>query len=584
MNMATNLPTKKGSALPLGTIADQFFGLEGGVTKRFPGTAGALSYDGGTVQDVLDYAKPLSGYTALRAYTGRAKSIRLTNVGTDGWFLPSANQSDPDDGIVTIADATGQKWRRVFSGRVNVKWAGAKGDASTDDSVSVQIALTYVALNKNTLYWPAGRYVILSTQTATAANDGNFNFEGDGVGTTVIELNTGGNGFELTLPGNYWLFGAGGSNGFRSANITYSTTNLNVGIGFLLTGNSVEGRPGPMTQFENCEWRGKNGFSQFWATGVKTIDLGDMWFSSVRCMIGGPTNTVSTFLEVTGTAQANSPVCIHITDPQIYFGGTQIKIGDYVEGVYITQPHMVAGQIGLKWNPVGAESGLHLFGGHISAYQYNLELDKVFDVNWSGTLIYRAGSLPNWRGAYLKNVSRINTGHGMVFKGNFVNDEETGIYIESSTNDEKYGTMLAGITFHQMGSRAIWLGANANYVQVGRNMYRQCALRVLNQSVNNNIEFVPATFSRTVNVTLVGGAATETYDLTLPTGLYRAKPIGYGIGSGANDLLVFPDFDSASTTATNMRFVIRKRDGTNLSAGTFRVNLFTEENYASGSF
>lgn len=280
--------------------------------------AAKVGYDGGNAQDILDYAKPLAGYTALRAYTGRAKSIRLANTGTDGWFLPSSNQADPDDNIVTIMDGLGRKWRRLFSGRVNVKWAGAKGDGSTDDSAAAQIALTYVALNKCTLYWPAGRYVILNTQAATAANDGNFNFEGDGVGTTIIELNTSGNGFELTLPGNYWLFGAGGSNGFRSSNITYSTTNANVGKGFLITGSFFEGRPGPMVLFENYEFRGKNSFSQFWDTAIKTVDVGDSWFTSGRAVIGGPTNTTGTFLEVDGTAQANSPVSVHITDPQIY--------------------------------------------------------------------------------------------------------------------------------------------------------------------------------------------------------------------------------------------------------------------------
>jgi hypothetical protein len=277
-------------------------------------------------------------------------------------------------------------------------------------------------------------------------------------------------------------------------------------------------------------------------------------------------------------------VCIHITDPQIYYGGTQLKIGDYVEGVYLTQPHMVAGQVGLKWNPIGSESGLHLLGGHISAYQYCLDLDKLFDVNWSGTLVYRAGSNANWYGAYLKNIARVNTGPGMVFKGNNVADGETGIYVESSVNDEKYGVMLSGIAFHQMGSRAIWLGANANYVQVGRNMYRQCALRVLNQSVNNSIEFTPASFTRTQNVTLAGGATTETFDLALPVGVFRAKPIGFGSGSGTNGLLATYDFDSASSTATNARFVISKRDGTALTAGTFRFNFNCVENCIGGSF
>lgn len=91
-------------------------------------------------------------------------------------------------------------------------------------------------------------------------------------------------------------------------------------------------------------------------------------------------------------------------------------------------------------------------------------------------------------------------------------------------------------------------------------------------------------YTTTRSVVLTGGATTENYDLVLPAGIFRSKPIALGSGSGTNGLVVTYDYDSASSTATNARFVISKRDGSVLNAGTFRVNLHCVENCIGGSF
>lgn len=88
-----------------------------------------VGYDGGSLQDIADNAKTLQNYTALRAYTGRAKNVRITSVGVAGIFeLDAGDTSSPDNGGTVIVDASARRWKRNYSGSVLVKWFGAMCD------------------------------------------------------------------------------------------------------------------------------------------------------------------------------------------------------------------------------------------------------------------------------------------------------------------------------------------------------------------------------------------------------------------------------------------------------------------------
>ena len=58
-----------------------------------PSGAALIGYDSGTAQTVLDNAKALSNYTALRAYTGRATGVRITQAGLAGFFQRDASDT-----------------------------------------------------------------------------------------------------------------------------------------------------------------------------------------------------------------------------------------------------------------------------------------------------------------------------------------------------------------------------------------------------------------------------------------------------------------------------------------------------------
>jgi hypothetical protein len=90
-----------------------------------------------------------------------ASGFWAANDGGGGIFYWDATSTASDDGGLTIQKtglATG-RWRRLFEGRVNVKWFGAKGDGSADAASSINAALAAA----RDVYLPEGIYRVDST-------------------------------------------------------------------------------------------------------------------------------------------------------------------------------------------------------------------------------------------------------------------------------------------------------------------------------------------------------------------------------------------------------------------------------------
>lgn len=118
------------------------FGLDGLEVdgKLLSGTSGSslVGYDGGTVQDVMDSAKPMADYTALRAYTGRATQVHITSNGIAGFFYrDDADTSSTDNGGTIIVSSNGKRWKRLLLDYIKPEWFGAKGNGSVDDSAAL---------------------------------------------------------------------------------------------------------------------------------------------------------------------------------------------------------------------------------------------------------------------------------------------------------------------------------------------------------------------------------------------------------------------------------------------------------------
>ena len=102
-----------------------------------------VTYDGGTVQDVLDYAKAMANYTALRAYTGRAKVVRITDSRFAGLFiLDAVDTTTADNGGTVIVDGSGRLWKRQVQSVILASWFNVVPE-SPDVSDALAAALAY---------------------------------------------------------------------------------------------------------------------------------------------------------------------------------------------------------------------------------------------------------------------------------------------------------------------------------------------------------------------------------------------------------------------------------------------------------
>ena len=128
-----------------------------------------ITYDTGSnkqdLNNILDTVVPITDYTVLRAYTGRATQVRITAEGIAGFFkYDSADTTSTDNGGTIIVSGT-KRWKRIFDGSVNVLWFGAVGNGTNNDKPAFDAAASYCVSSGRGLYCPPGYAILLSSST-----------------------------------------------------------------------------------------------------------------------------------------------------------------------------------------------------------------------------------------------------------------------------------------------------------------------------------------------------------------------------------------------------------------------------------
>jgi len=102
------------------------------------------------------------------------------------FYWDSSSVATPDIGTIVQPTATvgAGRWIRMFSGPVNIKWFGAKGDGATDDFTALDGGVQYAVTNDVTLYLPEGTYYIPNTDSIRFS--GNLSMTGDGPDLSII--------------------------------------------------------------------------------------------------------------------------------------------------------------------------------------------------------------------------------------------------------------------------------------------------------------------------------------------------------------------------------------------------------------
>ncbi len=126
----------------------------------------------------------VSNYAALRAYTGSANIVDVTDDGIFGRFTVITTP-DVDNGGTVIVGTDGRKWKRNYDGRVNIKWFGVRAsNSATVNNLFFASAIAHVGSTKETLYIPAGVYAI--SQGVSVTTD--LHIEGDG-DSSILNFN-----------------------------------------------------------------------------------------------------------------------------------------------------------------------------------------------------------------------------------------------------------------------------------------------------------------------------------------------------------------------------------------------------------
>ena len=174
--------------------------------------------------------------------------------GTFRWN--GADVTADNGGTVIIPNSGGTgRWNRIFSGAVNVRWFGAKGDnPTTDDRTAIVSAMAHLATLGGALYFPPGNYRV----TAAIAVPVNVYCFGDG------ELVS-----RVTASAAFTLFTITGRNGFTSMGLN-GTAKAGVGIDF--GGTDFSGQ----NVIDRCRITG-------FATGMKMS--GALWTTIRDCTI-----------------------------------------------------------------------------------------------------------------------------------------------------------------------------------------------------------------------------------------------------------------------------------------------------------
>ncbi|WP_409341704.1 glycosyl hydrolase family 28-related protein [Paenibacillus sp. MBLB4367] len=132
--------------------------INGALTKAYADPAESRT----KVKDLMNMSMvALTTIAQLRAITQPEADVYLiTDRGHEGHFAYDASDTTSADNTGTVlVTAGGKRFKRLPETEfVSVKWFGAKGDGTTDDSAAIQAANAYAASVHSALCFPYGTY------------------------------------------------------------------------------------------------------------------------------------------------------------------------------------------------------------------------------------------------------------------------------------------------------------------------------------------------------------------------------------------------------------------------------------------
>lgn len=169
-------------------------------------TGGASSYSTRLLQ--ISNVVQVASYPTIEGMQGETnlwngKVADVSDINRGGRFVYLSASSDSTNmGTIFKPLTVNGRWFRSYSGPLNVRWFGAKGDGTTDDTAALSNALA-LAVSTKTLWIPDGTYKITSTLSVT--NGERLTIEGDKKAILHCEIpNTNSPLISITSENNYF--------------------------------------------------------------------------------------------------------------------------------------------------------------------------------------------------------------------------------------------------------------------------------------------------------------------------------------------------------------------------------------------
>lgn len=144
-----------------------------------------------TVDNIDSQLSEISVYTtktSLTAATANDNDLAVVigrssdnDHGGGLFFYDSSSSAADDGGIIWKPDSNpaNGRWTRLFQDRINLKWFGATGDGTTDDSSAIQLAIDYINTSGQEYDLLAENGTFRLSSSITLPSDINLRFSGD---------------------------------------------------------------------------------------------------------------------------------------------------------------------------------------------------------------------------------------------------------------------------------------------------------------------------------------------------------------------------------------------------------------------
>lgn len=519
----------------------------------------ALIARGGQVVDSVAAIRLLSKDSPSKFAFATAHTSARQGLGGGPYRLDEDDTTSVDNNGTIIVANDGGRWKLLHNGGVTIHQFGGVGDGVTDDTAAIidwlaaSISQAFVALVGH------GIFVSTSEVTNSLTGDQAVAIKGSGTGVSVLLVKSGGNGYTFNLPGNYSLFKTGpGRTAFAMEGVTVATTNALVGYGINLLGNHVSGRPSAKTYFRDVEVTSYNAASgQFFEIGIRLQNMSFCHFDSIRCYMGAG-NTTSYGVHSFSTGSGTGGGALNFIHPTFLWGARGVSVGDFQEGVYLSNPEFVGCVYGVYYSPTTiTESGLHIMGGHFACTTANIFANRLFHFEIVGGL-YFDNSSGTFTHIELSNVNYY-TITGNVFNGNGSGLASIGIRVvgQALQGNGGGGCCISGNHFARMGI-GISKSSSSSYMKESSNTYVGCATRVSAPSDDGTSSFGTEEYHASVTVSLTTGATSESIDIPIK-GMFGAAPITaqLTISNAGFQCRYIP----ASSNATSLRFDVSRTSG-----------------------